>query len=627
MNKTPENGTTEIICETTAESRPENDGAAGFLRLAAEALASGDAPFALKYADKAIAVNDRCSRAWALRAAAAAAGGADPEHRAQDAVNAWITAAKACGDVGQNGLSAEIDAAYSALFFDEIRSAAQRFAEEPVSRNADLVLRTVSLCLKNLNLLTAQANVVFNVGPLFTRTARILSDTAARVYRIRAGAFGPRHNNMMRWQWETYTEAGDCCLRLLDTAVRLCRDTDLGKRICDTYLQIAERVMNSCSWRYTTESGREDPYEPDLAFTSEAKSVRAEEIRRFRAIRGYFEADQPQRISADLAAERKEADASRGRDAYWAANRDEAERLRAESAALQAAAEEAAAQMETLPVSAEIAKAEASLSEIRTKASLLGIGKRKQKQELALQALALQTEISELQTEEANQKKALSWTIKKANARMAEIRRIFAAPRGSLPAPAGSFTLQREENGTGLGVTPQRLSEQLSALLRERFGELRLTDVREAETTPPEDYAFPEPCWLLEPETTETEPGQNQTALRFYLFAKSRTESVSAILLESPAAFGADEANLHDFAPVAAAVLLSLLRGPDLAEAERIALSLRHGGNQTVYQSEGLCCFYACCEAPDADGGVQYHDLLVFRPGSGTGASDFIKGE
>lgn len=578
------------------------------LTLAADAVGAGDFSQAQRYVDEAIALDDTDPLAWELRAATAAGKQGPSVLRMEEAVNAWITAERASAPVDAPALRERIADRFVSLYLDELKAPASHFSAAPNDDDLQRILQTFSTGLQLLNTLTGEAGVVFSCGPLFNRIARLFTDAAANGYHAAAADFGPAHNNMLIWQWEKYTEAGDRCLRLLEKAVRCCRDNALGKRICDLYISIAQSVRDSCAWKYDTADAQNPDFVQDISFSNEAKRIRTEDVKTIRSLRGYFEADQTSRLYKDLEADRAGEDASRGMEHYWREHASQAADFEKEAQALNLAVHNAQDQMQTLPVSAEITRIRNERAELQNRISALGFGKRKQKQELRHNAEALSLCLTELEEKEAEQKKALSWTIKKSNARIAEIRRILAAPRGSLPAPAGAYTLR---GINGAMPSPQALFEHFSDILRApyRADQLCRTDP----SLLPEAFSHLNACWQCVIRKDSVDLSKQTCDVSLFFFADSQSAPLTSALLLATDAVDADETDLHDFAYIGACLLLSLLSSLSQPEAEKTILALRHGNVDTVFSEGALRCVFTCSERTNTDGYTQIHDIILYQ--------------
>ena len=578
------------------------------LSRAFEAVSAKDYALAQQAADQAIALDDANSRAWELRAVAAAGKSDSFSLRMEEAVNAWITAIKTGTAENAESLRERIREQYTALFLSAVRAAANRFAESPDAETLTRILKTLADALRLLNTLTVQAGVVFSCGPLFTQAARLCTDAAVKGFNAAAAGFGPSHNNMQLWQWEKYTEAGDRCLRLLEKAARLCRDPALGKSICDRYIAFAESLRDSGSWKYDTNHAGGDPFIPDLAFTPDAKRIRTEDIKTFRTIRGYFEADQVSRLQKDMAAGRAQADALRAKETYWLAHSEDKDSLTEETGRLEETVRTTQESLRTLPVSANVSETKEELDRLQAQLSALGFGKHRQKRALRQSVEAISERLRQQQAEEADQIKKLSWTIKKSNARLAEIRRIFDAPRGTQPAPAGTF---RFPTKNGAVPSPKNLCAHLAEILPPPYYASGLRS-KAAQLLPQEFVPFGA-CWQCEIEKKENDVSTRPCGARLFFFAKSKTAAVETAILLAPAAADAAEADWYDFAYIGAYTLLSLLSSVSQPEAETAILSLRHGNGETVFEREALRCFFTCSERMLPDGDEQLSDLLLFQ--------------
>lgn len=587
--------------------------AQALLQAAEDALQNEQYEAAASYADSVIEHDQQNDRAWLLRAAAAAGGATVADSRLEEAVNAWMTALHFVKENAASAVREEIAEQFSLLLQNELRRRAGPFAGTPDAEHLELLLRTLSDGLRLQNLLTIQGGLSFDRSEQYTRTARLLCDAAVSGFDTAAKAFGPTPGNMQLWQWEKFTDEGDNCLRLLERAVHFCRDSDLGKNICDHYMRFGEAIKSSCAWRYDENSATGDAFVRDRTFTAGARHIREDDIRRFRTIRGYFEADETNRLCRELAAFREDADTIRARNRYWEDHAEEKKALEAESEKLNADVAQAELSLQTLPVTQRLQNTNAEISRLEAERASLGFGAKKRKKEIKITLETLTQTAATLSEEETTARNALIWTEKKSRARIAEIKRIFAAKRGVLPAPAGSFCLSGDGASTALNVSPQQLCDHLSALIPPPFRIAGLLPAKRFDVAPAADFSGLGPMWALLLEKNVADIATSAMEPQVFFAAKSKTTPITAVVFQCAAAQTADEEALLNFGIVGSLLLLSLLRHADQEAAERIILELRHGSDNTKFIAEGLRMEYMSTELLQPDGTLRYRDHVLIR--------------
>ncbi len=567
---------------------------------------------AIRLTDGILAEDPKNAAAWEKRGLAAAA-----MQNEGDAVNAWICALRAAPPDERPQMEARVAPAAGALLTGTLQSRADAYAGAPSPQTFSALIRAPGDCLSRMNDLTAQTALPMAAGALGTRFARILYEAAVAAFAAAGQGYGPAHSSMQRWQWETYTETADDCLELLQSAAALCRENDLGKSICDRYVLIAEQVAASCAWKYAGKGAGEDGYEPERTFTEHAKRLRRESMRAMRVIRGYFEADQIGRLSADLAAARADEDARRGAAVYWAAHGEEKRQLEAERKRLRTAAQTALGQLQTLNTDPQAPARRQTRERLQAELSALGPFRGKEKKALRQKLEAFSVLEAEREEKRAAQRKKLEWTVKKSRARIAEINRIFSAPHPPAPQPAGSGTIENALRNGRLSADAETLAARLARLLPDTVFPEAVCPIGGAPVSPPEAFRFSGGGLFCRFGKKNAPPaGDAAMPVLFFLNADAGAPP-DGLLLQGPAAYAAGEEALHDFALVASGILLLLSGEPDRPAAERAVLTLRHGKTGAPVDFGDLRLSFGFARQTLPDGRTVQTEHICFLPVSG----------
>ncbi len=583
------------------------------LTAAAEALNNKKFELAASLANSVIEHDLNNYRAWELRAAAAAGGATVADSRMEEAVNAWMTALHLVPPELADALRNRVVEGFTRLLFTETKRRADDFSVSPTADAMNKLIDTLSDGLRLQNLLTVQGDLSFDRGEQYTKIARTLSEAAAAGFESAKKSFGPSHSNMQQWQWEKYTDEGDSCLLLLETAVNYCRDSDLGKNICDLYIRFGETLKESCSWKYTDNAGSADAFERDQTFTAGAKHIREDDIRRLRTIRGYFEANQINRLCRELATARTEEDEERGKYRYWRTHAEEKTALETENDDLLNTIAQTEYTLENLPITFMLAQTRNEISQYQSELQSLKFGARKRKKELKKQIDVLSVTEKTQQEEETQTRNALIWTQKKSRARIAEIKRIFAAKQGRLPAPPGTFCINKKNEGLDISITAQTLFDHLCRVLPSPYLVSGLTNAKRADHPLSPVFSSLGTVWEIPLKKTISDTAEPVSEPQLFIAAKTKETSFSAVILRCSAAHTADEEALRNFGRIGSYLLLSLLQTPDQPKAERMILSIRHGNESTLINTEGFRIEYLFTEEEQTDGSVKKTEYILIR--------------
>lgn len=598
----------EGTVEVTGTVKVDNSAAIeNYLQMARNALTSSNHEEAESYANKIIELDPQNSAAWEIKGEAAGWQSKANNNRMAEAVTAWINAVSFSLTEERSELRERIANAYTNLLLAMVQLRANNFASIQDADRLNSTINDLNNGIDMMNMLVTKAGVSFNRGPIYTQLARKLNSSACDGYKDAKKDFGPEHHNMSKWQWESFTASCDNCIKLLEKAVTLCRDQELGKTICDNMVTIAEDARDSCSWTFDVNSWAADHYVREYSFTDEAKKARSKNIDGYKDKRKFFEKDQTAVILAVLQGGRKEEEIELGKKIYWQEHDEERLQLEAEKKRLEQENAETSAKLSSLPISAQKTETQKKISDLEGKQKSLGIFKGKEKKALQIQIDELSVLYSRQEDEEKTVQRPLNDIIEKNKKRIAEIEAEFSKSRGQVSVGTGNFAINDVLLEGKFTISPKALGEHLASIIPSPY---KFVELKSASSPLAEFGNQWELCFIK----TDEDEKNNNIGLNIYCTAPDEDAPIENIIIEGIPAISSTEKVSRSWVIFGAYIFMSLMAELSLNEAEKIAADLRYTKDCTLWLRNDIRYEYASSEINLLGLLKISKDLLLIRP-------------
>lgn len=249
-----------------------------YLEMAATALEAGNNEEAENYANKVIEIDPRCAKAWLYKGKAAGWQTTGRNNRYPESIVNWINAYEFAGEDEKDQITETIKKEAMNISAAILQMECNSFVNLRSEKNKDDVINALNMISKQLNTLKSKTKIDIYTKEFKTVLARTVNNCAVNATNNTVQEFGPENSNRDKFRWTRFTEAEDSCLTLLEKAYALCYDEELSDTICKNYIDIAQTVRDSCSYKYQPSAYGNGTYVKDYSFTKEAMASRTKVI-------------------------------------------------------------------------------------------------------------------------------------------------------------------------------------------------------------------------------------------------------------------------------------------------------------------------------------------------------------
>ncbi len=594
-----------------APAKPDNTAAVeNYLTMAKNAMDASNNEEAENYANKVLELDPQNSPAWEIKGEAAGWQSRANNNRMGEAVNAWLNSISYASEDDLDSLRERIAGKYTNLFTAMLQLRTGNFGKIQSDDNLNSTFSDLKNGIDMMNSLMTKGGVSFNRGPIYTLIARKLNEGAVAGYKDAQNDFGPEHRNMAKWQWERFTASCDNCLKMLSKAAEYCRDGKLGQTICDNYGVIGEDARDSCSWKFSTDAWTADNYVKEYSFVQSAKDARTKSINDFKAKKPFFSADNVAEILGDIQGGRKDEEIERAKKAYWEEHAEEKAQLEDEKNTLTAAVSEKENELNTLPISAEVAATAKKIEDLTTEKNSLGMFKGKEKKALQDQIDVLEQTRKQQLAQEEGEKKVLQDAIEQKNARISEIDAELHKERGQLSVSSEENTIPDAIVDGKFAITPQQLADHLAKVLPASFEFKGVEDG----TSGFGDFGHQVEIKFVRAGADEK---NNNIGLQLYCTAEDKDSPIQNIIMESINAASAGDLSKKNWAVLGSYIFMALFKDMGQSDAEKNVLNIRYSNDRTLWTQDDLRYEYAG-KILDLLGLISLNkDALILRPAKG----------
>lgn len=354
-----------------------------YLQMAETALAVGNNAEAENYANKVIEIDPNNSKAWLTKGNAAGWQTTGHKNRYLDSIASWINAIKNASEDTKADLSKKIQIEAMNIGQAILKMELEQFKRYRSQDNLEAVMNGLNIIEKCLLQFKSETGI-----DAYTEDfKKVLAETLCIGGTEAAGetmkTFGTDKKYQDRLHWNQYTNALDSCLNLFEKAYEFSQDEEVNTLICNMYVDISQKVRDSCSYTYVPNAYGNGGYVVDYAFTDQAKESRTDIIDRWKEKADFHNIDlreerckEAAEISDDFIVQFEEENAFEN---YWTEHKDEKNRYEEEKNTLLGRIKEITEKNGNDQLSYEKASVEGRISALESEISRLGIFKGKEK--------------------------------------------------------------------------------------------------------------------------------------------------------------------------------------------------------------------------------------------------------
>ena len=465
----------EETVEVVSTVKVDNSGLVdSYLQMAENALDAGNNSEAENYANKIIEINPKAWRAWFIKGKAAGWQTTGRNNRYPESIVNWTNAYQIVPEAEKVNLAVDIQSEAMTISTAILQMKCNSFADYRSEENAQNIKDALSMIEQQLGNLKTKTGIDVYTEEFKTLLAKTVNSGVVKAANAALIEFGIEREHQNKFNWERYTGAQDRCLSLLDKAYTLTNDDDLCFTICKNYIDIAEKVRDSCSYKFQVSDYSDGSYVQDYSFTDKAKEHRTKTIDKWKTKKDFHDPGIRQRYyqttTINCEASINTIEESLAFQQYWEQHAGEKSSLEEEKSSLLAQIQELKKSKEADPLYESKKSVEARISSLRAELGSLGLFKRKEKKAIQENIDAAQADLKNLTENIKASESQYNAQIAPLRARISEIDVELKKSRGRVPVAHSNKPNIFIEGSSELQISPVELVQFLIEKLPEPFG-------------------------------------------------------------------------------------------------------------------------------------------------------------
>lgn len=442
-----------------------------YLEMTATALEAENNEEAENYANKVIEVDPRSARAWFYKGKAAGWQTTGRNNRYPESIVNWINAYGVSSLEEREELADDIKAEAMKISTAILQMKCNSFAKFRSEDNKKDVTNVLDMIENQLKLLKEKTKIDVYTDAFKVILARIVNNGAVDACDNATQDFGPENRNRNKYNWDRYKNAQTWGLALLDIAYSLCTDDDLCHTICKNFISIAEKVRDSCSYKFQPSAYGDGTYVKEYSFSQSVKDDITKLIKEWKKKRDNHDPDL-RKSNCEKAIDLYnsycgEANRKLAIEQYWESHASEKAALDNELAEVERKKSDLIAEVVNNSDKLQAEQIDGEIVAVRNKMNSLGIFKGKEKKALAAKIEELTTTKRTYENRWLDTKKQIDYKESMLNKRKSEISREFTKERGTAKITPKQY-ITMFANGSGI-VSALDLVSYHKAILPDGF--------------------------------------------------------------------------------------------------------------------------------------------------------------
>lgn len=443
-----------------------------YLEMTVTALEAGNYEEAENYANKVIEIDPRSAKAWFYKGKAAGWQTTGRNNRYLESIVNWINAYSFSAIEEREKIVDDIKVEAMNLSDAILRMKCDFFAKYRKDDEKADVTNALDMIEKQLGLLKEKTEIDVYTDAFKVILADTLNTCVIKASDNANQDFGPENRNRDKYSFVRYTDEQDRCLELWDKAYDLCADDDACHTICKNYIAIAEKVRDSCSYKFQQSAYSGGTYVVDYTFTESSKEYRTNIINEWKKKRDKHDPDLRKsncKKAIDLyISSCGEANRKLAIEQYWNAHASEKATLDNELAEIERKISDLNAEAANNSDKYQAEQIDKEIAAVRNQMNSLGLFKGKEKKALAAKIEELTTTKKTYESRWLDAKKQIDSKDSALNKRKSEISQEFTNDRGTAKITPKQY-ITVFANGSGI-VSALDLVSYHKAILPNGFG-------------------------------------------------------------------------------------------------------------------------------------------------------------